>query len=79
MARFVYDLAALRKLSVAERLELIDALWESVAAEAPDDAFPVTPALAAELESRWAEYRANPESSRGWEDVRAELIRRRTG
>lgn len=79
MAPFVYDLAALRKLTVAERLELIDALWESVAAEAPGEALPVTPALASELEHRWAEYKANPGSARSWEDVRADLTRRRTG
>lgn len=45
--RSAYNLDALRRLSVAERLELIDALWESVAAEAPDEAFPVTPELGA--------------------------------
>lgn len=56
MAPFVYDLTALRKLTVAERLELIDALWERVADEAPDVVFPVTPALAAELQHSWAEY-----------------------
>jgi putative addiction module component (TIGR02574 family) len=77
MVRSAYDLNALRQLSVAERLELIDALWESVAAEAPDEAFPVTPELATELERRWAEYQAHPDATRSWEEIRADLLRRR--
>lgn len=77
MIRPAYDLNALRRLSIAERLELIGALWGSVVDEAPDEAFPVTPELVAELERRWAEYRAHPETARPWDEVRANLLRRR--
>jgi putative addiction module component (TIGR02574 family) len=74
MAERAVDLAQLRKLPIAERLQLVEELWDSIAAEAPDDAFPVSPELAADLEQRLAEHRANPDAARDWEAVRAEVV-----
>lgn len=76
MAKRAVDLAQLKQLPIAERLELVEELWDSIAEEAPDDAFPLSPALAAELEQRLAEYRADPSAARPWPEVRAEIIRR---
>lgn len=68
------DLAALRRLSVHERLQLVEALWDTIAQDAPDEALPMTPELAAELQRRLAEHRAHPEAAIPWEAVRAELL-----
>ena len=52
------QLAELKKLSVAERLLLVEDLWDSIA----EDGFTpeITPELAAELDRRAAELDANP-------------------
>jgi putative addiction module component (TIGR02574 family) len=56
-------------LSPADRLELAEALWESVA----DDlaARPIDPALRAELERRVALAKADPGRGVPWDQVRA--------
>ena len=74
MAKRAVDLQQLRQLPISERLQLVEELWDSIAAEAPDDAFPVSPELAAELEQRLADHRANPDAARPWEEVRAEIV-----
>ncbi|MGE0439020.1 MAG: addiction module protein [Vicinamibacterales bacterium] len=59
-------------LSPRERLELIGELWDSLS----DDAFEITPELAAELDRRLDEMRQNPDAGRPWEEVREDLRRR---
>ena len=82
MASPAFDFEALRNLSVAERLQLVEDLWDSIAQDAPDEALPVTPELAAELDRRLAEHERNPGSALPWAEVRAHLLdpaRRRGG
>ncbi len=78
MAKRAVDLDELRRLPVADRLQLVEDLWDSIAAEAPDEALPLTPELAAELDRRLAEHRADPAAARPWPEVRAEILRERT-
>ena len=68
------DLSALRRLSVAERLQLVEDLWDSIAQDAPDEALPVTPQLAAELDRRVEEHERDPASGLEWEAVRAQIL-----
>lgn len=68
----------LRKLPVAERLQLVEELWDSIAEDSPDEAFPITAELAEELDRRLAEYEADPGDSLPWDVVR-ERIRRLAG
>lgn len=74
MAKRAVDLDQLKQLPIAERLQLVEDLWNSIAADAPAAAFPVSPELGAELEERLAEHRSNPDTSRSWEEVRAEIF-----
>jgi len=76
MASPSVDFEALRRLSVRERLQLVEDLWDTIAEEAPDEALPATPELAAELDRRVAEHEANPQASVPWEQVRDELLGR---
>ena len=81
MATPAFDFEALRRLSVAERLQLVEDLWDSIARDAPDEALPVTPELAAELDRRVVEHERDPGTAIAWEEVRAGLLdpaRRRT-
>jgi putative addiction module component (TIGR02574 family) len=57
-------------LSTAEKFELLDALWESLEAEAPAP----TNEQGAELDRRVANYRQNPSNVISWEQVRAAII-----
>ncbi|HKG24184.1 MAG TPA: addiction module protein [Thermomicrobiales bacterium] len=59
------------KLSVVERLQLVEEIWDSLTEEASD--MPLSDELKRELDRRLALHRANPESAIPWEHVRAEL------
>ncbi|NGZ94695.1 MAG: addiction module protein [Nitrospira sp. WS110] len=65
-------IAELLKLSPAERIQLAEDLWDSVAAQ-PD----LVPALSDDqrqkIERRLAEHVRDPGSALNWEDVRARL------
>jgi putative addiction module component (TIGR02574 family) len=75
MATPAFDFEALRRLSVPERLQLVEDLWDSIAQDAPDEALPVTPELGAELDRRRAEHEANPDDVVPWDAARARLLR----
>lgn len=63
-----------RRLSVAERLELVEALWDDIMdrGAAPE----LTSAQQAELESRAADYEANPDNVVPWNEVKAAALAR---
>ena len=62
------------KLSVAERIQLAEDLWDSVAAETGE--LPLPEAQAAELDRRLAELERDPESGESWALVRERIARR---
>ncbi len=57
-------------LSPAERLSLIDDLWESLSDE---EALPISPSLGRELDRRVEEAQRSPEEGRSWEAIRSDL------
>jgi putative addiction module component (TIGR02574 family) len=65
------DIQEILKLSVAERIELVEAIWDSIAMT--PESLPVTPAQKRELDRRLAEYRKNPGAGRTWEEIRDSL------
>jgi putative addiction module component (TIGR02574 family) len=62
------------KLSVPERLTLIDEIWDSIAADVEQS--PLTEAQRLEVDRRLAAHRANPEAAVPWEQVEAEALAR---
>jgi putative addiction module component (TIGR02574 family) len=66
------NLSDLLKLPATERLEIIDALWESLTAD-PAHLPPVSDELRAEIERREAEHEQDPSTAMDWEDFRKEL------
>ena len=62
------------KLPVAERIEIVEAIWDSIAAS--PESLPVTESQRRELDRRLAEYRANPGLGRTWEEIRESLDKR---
>ena len=67
-----------RRLSIDERLQLVEDIWDSIAEEANSraEALPLTPAQIEELQRRVADADAHPEDGIPWEQVRAELMQR---
>ena len=60
-------------LPVAERLRLVEAIWDSIA-EVPEQ-LELSPAQAAELDRRLADFEKDPTLGSPWEEVRARLER----
>jgi len=61
------------KLGVNERIELVEAIWDTV--HESQNELPLTAAQIALLEQRLTAYRENPEAGSPWEEVRARLER----
>jgi putative addiction module component (TIGR02574 family) len=66
--------ANLRKLSVEERIRLVEDLWDSIAAD--QGALPLTAEQRAELDRRLDAYELDPHSGRPAEDVIADIRKR---
>lgn len=63
-----------RRLSVAERLQLVEDIWDSIADEGGAE-LPLDSAERALLDRRVAEADAAPAEGRSWEEVRTAIIR----
>jgi putative addiction module component (TIGR02574 family) len=61
------------KLSVSERIQLVEDLWDSITADAPDTV-ELSQAQKAELHRRITAHRADPSTAVPWELVRSELF-----
>ena len=66
------SLSELRKLSVAERIQLAQDLWDSIAEEA--QTLPLTEEQRAELDRRLADAEQSPGEGRSWTEVKARLL-----
>jgi putative addiction module component (TIGR02574 family) len=68
-ARVKTEFAPIFKLGRAERLELVEDLWDSIAEE--DTALPVSDEKRAELRRRKEHFRQHPNSGRTWAEVKS--------
>jgi len=59
------------KLSLAQRILLVEEIWDSIAAQA--DELPITDAQKKDVERRLAAYHKNPNAGSSWEEVKARL------
>jgi putative addiction module component (TIGR02574 family) len=59
------------RLSLAERILLVEDIWDSIAAEA--EALEVPQSHKDELDRRLAAYHADPNAGSSWEDVKRRL------
>jgi len=67
-------IAEIEALSVEDRLRIVEAIWDSIAAE-PEN-LPLTEPQRQELERRLADDLANPDDVIPWEEVKAQLLAR---
>jgi len=64
-----------KSLTVAERIELAEAIWDTVAEDAGIDVLPVSEAHRHELDRRLEDLEENPSAGNSWEEVRTRLER----
>lgn len=62
------------KLSPKKRLEAVEAIWDSLAAE--PGSVPVPASHLREVRKRLASYRANPEQTVSWDEAKASAMRK---
>jgi len=67
-------LAEIVSLSVDDRIRLVEAIWDSIAAEPGQPE--LTEAQKQELERRLAAYTASPADVTPWEEVKAQALAR---
>ena len=61
----------IERLSVEERIELVEEIWDSIA-----EATPLTEAQRRELDRRLQDHEANPDDVLPWEVVKASITAR---
>lgn len=64
-----------KKLSVAERIILVEEIWDSIAAD--KETFELTQEQKDELNRRIEADRQNPDEGRPWEEIKAESLKAR--
>jgi len=63
----------IRRLSVADRIQLVQDIWDSIAEER--NAQPLSEAERKELDRRLQAYERDPSATQSWSEVREELER----
>lgn len=71
----VKDLAEILELPAEQRLQLVEAIWDSLV-EIPE-AVPISDDVREELDRRLAAYYEDPSSARPWREIKQELFGRK--
>jgi putative addiction module component (TIGR02574 family) len=66
-----------KRLSVSERIELVEAIWDTVAEDANLEQLPIPSWHREELDRRLADLESDPHAGSPWADVRKRLERPR--
>lgn len=66
---------AAKKLSIPERILLVEEIWDTIAEE--NQAFELTDAQKRELDRRLEAARNNPAQGRTWDEIKAEFMKSR--
>lgn len=61
-----------KKLSIAERISLVEEIWDSIAEE--NGCFEMSEAQKQELDRRLESFRADPSQGRTWEAIKSEFL-----
>jgi putative addiction module component (TIGR02574 family) len=61
------------KLSIAERILLVEDIWDSIAKE--NEAFELTQSQKEELERRSQSFKVNPSQGRSWQEIKADFLK----
>ncbi|HKO36378.1 MAG TPA: addiction module protein [Pyrinomonadaceae bacterium] len=64
---------AARKLSIADRILLVEEIWDTIAQE--NQAFELTDSQKEELDRRLASVKSRPSQGRTWDEIKAEFMK----
>lgn len=71
-------LSEILKLSVSERILLVEAIWDSIANETQNmKPYQLTEEQMQCLEEELEEYRKNPDDVTTWEEIKSKVIKRK--
>lgn len=65
------QVAGILELSVAERIQIVEEIWDSIAADKVE--FPLTDDIREELDRRMSAYETNPDDGVSWEALKGRL------
>ena len=68
------SLADIMEMSVAERILLVEEVWDSIAAV--PEAIHLTEAQREELDRRLEAYHENPQAGAPWDEVKARILKK---
>lgn len=68
------DLKEIKKLSVAERVQLVEAIWDSIEEGAFNKHFPITKEQQDEIERRLDRYERGESKVYTWEEVKQRAL-----
>ncbi len=69
----LFDISELKKLSIAERILIVEQIWDSIAAE--QEHLELTKEQRDELDKRIADYYSSPDEGYSWEEVKNRVKR----
>lgn len=72
-----YSIDEILKLPPKERIEIAQAIWDSLDEVDQDETFVLTDDQAAELDRRWAALEANPDAAISLDEMKRRLRERR--
>lgn len=75
MSGMSINLAEVLELPVPERVRLVEAIWDSIAAV--PEALPLTEVQRKILDERLEEYRRDPNAGSPWSDVKRRILSRK--
>lgn len=61
-----------KKLSIAERINLVEEIWDSIAEE--NGCFELSDAQKQELDRRLESFRESPSKGKTWEEIKSEFL-----
>jgi putative addiction module component (TIGR02574 family) len=64
----------IKRLSIAERIELMEQIWETITPQA--DQIELTEAQRRELDRRLAALEADPDAGSSWDEVKQRILKR---
>lgn len=69
-------LSDILKLSIAERILLVEAIWDSIASE-KKNSYKLSDAQISFLEEEMSAYSKNPEEGSSWEEIKKRVLSRK--
>lgn len=65
------DIKEIRKLSIEERILMVESIWDSIAEDSNPDGLPISEEEKSEILKRFSEFKNNGGKTYSWDEVRS--------